>query len=154
MQVQLQTTSQEVDRGFKGATSSKLVNLINIGSSMTSICVAMTNLLASPSCLHFTRDYFPSSVEHTMNIKQCSHLNDCLCQGHGSVYFSWFHDLFTMGALLTTVQRPHRSKTTLISNGVFCLLESKILSIGQTLLYSLGLCMVMKRAISKQSLLI
>jgi hypothetical protein len=39
-----------------------------------------------------------------------------------------------MGALLTTVQRPHRSKTTLISNGVFCLLESKILSIGQTLL--------------------
>jgi hypothetical protein len=27
-------------------------------------------------------------------------------QGHGSVYFSWFHDLFTMGALLTTVQRP------------------------------------------------
>jgi hypothetical protein len=33
---------------------------------------------------------------------------------------------------------PHRSKTTLISNGVFCLLESKILSIGQTLLYSLA----------------
>jgi hypothetical protein len=43
-----------------------------------------------------------------------------------------------MKALLTTVQRPHRSKTTLISNGIFCLLESKILSIGQTLLYSLA----------------
>jgi hypothetical protein len=36
------------------------------------------------------------------------------------VLFSWFHDLFTIGALLTTVQRPHRKWTTLISNG--CLL--------------------------------
>jgi hypothetical protein len=42
-----------------------------------------------------------------------------------------------MGALNYSTA-PHRSKTTLISNGVFCLLESKILSIGQTLLYSLA----------------
>jgi hypothetical protein len=41
---------------------------------------------------------------------------------------------------------PHRSKTTLISNGVFCLLESKILSIGQTLLYSLGKIRVFSEA--------
>jgi hypothetical protein len=45
-----------------------------------------------------------------------------------------FHD----GGALNYSTAPHRSKTTLISNGVFCLLESKILSIGQTLLYSLG----------------
>jgi hypothetical protein len=44
-----------------------------------------------------------------------------------------FHD----GGALNYSTAPHRSKTTLISNGVFCLLESKILSIGQTLLYSL-----------------
>jgi hypothetical protein len=41
------------------------------------------------------------------------------------------------GSALNYSTAPHRSKTTLISNGVFCLLESKILSIGQTLLYSL-----------------
>jgi hypothetical protein len=46
-----------------------------------------------------------------------------------------FHD----GGALNYSTAPHRSKTTLISNGVFCLLESKILSIGQTLLYSLVL---------------
>jgi hypothetical protein len=45
-----------------------------------------------------------------------------------------FHD----GGALNYSTAPHRSKTTLISNGVFCLLESKILSIGQTLLYSLA----------------
>jgi hypothetical protein len=45
-----------------------------------------------------------------------------------------FHD----GGALNYSTAPHRSKTTLISNGVFCLLESKILSIGQTLLHSLG----------------
>jgi hypothetical protein len=45
-----------------------------------------------------------------------------------------FHD----GGALNYSTAPHRSKTTLISNGAFCLLESKILSIGQTLLYSLG----------------
>jgi hypothetical protein len=44
-----------------------------------------------------------------------------------------------MGALLTTVQRGAPSvKDNTNSNGVFCLLESKILSIGQTLPYSLG----------------
>jgi hypothetical protein len=43
-----------------------------------------------------------------------------------------FHD----GGALNYSTAPHRSKTTLISNGVFCLLESKILSIGQTLLLS------------------
>jgi hypothetical protein len=69
---------------------------------------------------------------------------------HGVTYFLWlssgpcqcalfliprsFHD----GGALNYSTAPHRSKTTLISNGVFCLLESKILSIGQTLLYSLG----------------
>jgi hypothetical protein len=46
-----------------------------------------------------------------------------------------FHD----GGALNYSTAPHRSKTTLISNGVFCLLESKILSIGQTLLYSLAI---------------
>jgi hypothetical protein len=45
-----------------------------------------------------------------------------------------FHD----GGALNYSTAPHRSKTTLISNGVFCLLESKILSIGKTLLYSLA----------------
>jgi hypothetical protein len=45
-----------------------------------------------------------------------------------------FHD----GSALNYSTAPHRSKTTLISNGVFGLLESKILSIGQTLLYSLA----------------
>jgi hypothetical protein len=45
-----------------------------------------------------------------------------------------FHD----GGALNYSTAPHRSKTTLISYGVFCLLESKILSIGQTLLYSLA----------------
>jgi hypothetical protein len=45
-----------------------------------------------------------------------------------------FHD----GGALNYSTAPYRSKTTLISNGVFCLLESKILSIGQTLLYSLA----------------
>jgi hypothetical protein len=44
---------------------------------------------------------------------------------------------FHNGGALNYSTAPHRSKTTLISNGVFCLLESKILSIGQTLLYSL-----------------
>jgi hypothetical protein len=45
---------------------------------------------------------------------------------------------FLDGGALNYSTAPHRSKTTLISNGVFCLLESKILSIGQTLLYSLA----------------
>jgi hypothetical protein len=45
-----------------------------------------------------------------------------------------FHD----GGAHNYSTAPHRSKTTLISNGVFCLLESKILSISQTLLYSLA----------------
>jgi hypothetical protein len=45
---------------------------------------------------------------------------------------------FHNGGALNYSTAPHRSKTTLISNGVFCLLESKILSIGQTLLHSLA----------------
>jgi hypothetical protein len=50
-----------------------------------------------------------------------------------STIFSRWH-----GGALNYSTAPHRSKTTLISYGVFCLLESKILSIGQTLLYSLA----------------
>jgi hypothetical protein len=56
-----------------------------------------------------------------------------VCTFLDSTIFSRWH-----GGALNYSTAPHRSKTTLISNGVFCLLESKILSIGQTLLYSLG----------------
>jgi hypothetical protein len=63
-----------------------------------------------------------------------------------------FHD----GGALNYSTAPHRERTTLISNGVFCLLESKILSIGQTLLYSLALrnisCRVRKKPVHDSTL--